>query len=399
MSDTVYVLGAGLNQIITSARYGVSPPLVNNFFQVALRMHRFSNDHYTEQISELYAFIKKYWKKDKQALATMPFDLEECFTLIEMQLKEKSNLPNKPKAKLLMKIRFQLRVFVAQVLSEFWADIYHSDTMLKFGQLLFRQKPMIITFNYDTFVEEVLATASGVNTNVPKGKWGDGTNEVSDEELGYSHYNWNSRLGYGIMFDEVQLARAGIRTYVNGERFFTYAQNELYDWGILKLHGSLNWFEYLPDHIYQHMINEDSDVKPRVGTIVGEHHFWDHGITLPTKNGQYINPIIVPPTLYKEEYFTENTHDDIFSLVWGHAETALSQCRKLIVIGYSFPPTDFATKKLFLEAFAGDRSRLEELILVNPDTSSVQKVKELCHFDKPTLVCRDLHEFMNIRGP
>jgi hypothetical protein len=48
---------------------------------------------------------------------------------------------------------------------------------------------------------------------------------------------------------------------------------------------------------------------------------------------------------------------------------------------------------MFLEAFS--ENNLEELIVVNPDTSVVQKVKDLCHFNKPVIVCKDLGEYVN----
>jgi hypothetical protein len=85
-----------------------------------------------------------------------------------------------------------------------------------------------------------------------------------------------------------------------------------------------------------------------------------------------------------------------FPELWRRAREELTECRRLIVGGYSFAPTDFATRKLFLEAFA--EHTLEELVVINPNTEIVRLVKELCHFDRPVLVCRDLEEFINFKG-
>lgn len=68
--------------------------------------------------------------------------------------------------------------------------------------------------------------------------------------------------------------------------------------------------------------------------------------------------------------------------MWKKAKDALSCCKNLIVIGYSFPPTDFMTRRLFLEAFSN--KTLNELIVVNPQRAAVKKVQNLCHFKKPT---------------
>jgi|SRR2546422_4721764 len=96
--------------------------------------------------------------------------------------------------------------------------------------------------------------------------------------------------------------------------------------------------------------------------------------------------------MYKQVQISQGVYERI-AVLWKKAKTALSSCKRLVVIGYSFPLTDFDTKKLFLEVFS-DNS-LDQLIVVNPDTSVVQTVKDLSHFDKPVIVCKDLYEFMD----
>ena len=86
MNETTYVLGAGVNQAIYAIDYLASPPLLNNFFQIALSISTYSNAVYTEKIRDVYAYIFKYWKKNQSDLSRSPFNLEECFTLIESQI-------------------------------------------------------------------------------------------------------------------------------------------------------------------------------------------------------------------------------------------------------------------------------------------------------------------------
>jgi hypothetical protein len=69
----------------------------------------------------------------------------------------------------------------------------------------------------------------------------------------------------------------------------------------------------------------------------------------------------------------------------------------LVIIGYSFAPTDFHTRRLFREAFA--ENDLEELIVVNPNAALVSVAKELTHFNRPVLTCRDLEEYVAVYGP
>jgi len=49
MGVTVYVLGAGVNQVIRDWDE-LSPPLINNFLQVALKKEKYLNKHYTSKI-------------------------------------------------------------------------------------------------------------------------------------------------------------------------------------------------------------------------------------------------------------------------------------------------------------------------------------------------------------
>ena len=53
-------------------------------------------------------------------------------------------------------------------------------------------------------------------------------------------------------------------------------------------------------------------------------------------DGEILLPLIITPVLNKP-------HDQhvIFRNVWAQARTELSECRMLVIAGYSFPPTDF----------------------------------------------------------
>ena len=90
-------------------------------------------------------------------------------------------------------------------------------------------------------------------------------------------------------------------------------------------------------------------------------------------------PIIITPDLQKTYYFPGHVYEKVFSILWHKAKESLSTCESIVIIGYSFPPTDFYTKKLFLESFSNN-SKLKEVILVNPDKNLLSVVGNLCHF-------------------
>lgn len=77
---------------------------------------------------------------------------------------------------------------------------------------------------------------------------------------------------------------------------------------------------------------------------------------------------------------------------WRRARDELLGCHRLVVAGYSFPPTDFAVRRLFLEAFADGPP--EKLVLVNPDPSVRGTAAGLCHFKGRLLVRESIEEFV-----
>ena len=372
----------------------LKPPLANNFFQMALRSEKFKREPYQIRIAPLLDYVSHIWKKNRDDLQNEPFNLEDCFTMLQLQEIESYQKDDQKEYERLASQEFLLKSFLAEYLSEIENFAGMSDKMREFGAVIYREHPTILSLNYDCVIEEAIETASGVNTNAPQSFQG-GPNEkgkVTDDELPYSHFNWNRPLGYGIKFDYVQLQRAGLPTYVEGNRFYGYPANKLYSWKILKLHGSLNWFHYLPIRKYQSFDPEEQQLPEErlkeVLLVKGRWWFFEP----PDLGGWILDPLIITPVLYKEHYYDRPPFPDI----WRQAREELSTCKRLIVIGYSFAPTDFYIRKLLLEAFCENPP--SELIIVNPDTSVVQKVKELTHFGKPVLVCRDLEEYLRLNA-
>ena len=373
--NVVYLIGAGINQAVKDWD-GNSPPLSNNFFNIALKIRKFKDEHYSTKIQDVYDYIEKCFKKTKNDLAEEPFDLETCFTLLELQIKEAEQKKNSVELRKLATIYFHLKTFLAEVLSEFEMFASDSHVMRNLGRILIHEQPTIITFNYDSLLETILESASRVNTNIPSNFHGRHNLEdeaLSDEIIAYSHYNWNRPLGYGIKFDEVQLQQAGISKFVKGKRFYSIPKNILYSKPLLKLHGSLNWFHYLPIRSFPTLLKEGERTLGEKATeiILTEGHWWFS--QPPDHDGWLIDPIIITPVLFKDEYYNEKP----FKEIWEQAEN-LSKSKKLVIIGYSFSPTDFSTKRLLIESLI--ENDLDELVVINPDHTILRTIKEICHY-------------------
>jgi hypothetical protein len=74
---------------------------------------------------------------------------------------------------------------------------------------------------------------------------------------------------------------------------------------------------------------------------------------------------IVPPTW--------NKSDPQISQLWGNAYTELTQAKRIIVIGYSFPETDIYVKSLLALAL-NENKILQNIYFINPDRDVAKKI-------------------------
>lgn len=386
MASTVYVFGAGINRVITDTD-GLSPPLATDFFQMALKHPSIGSEDYQEKIRCVFDFVDRYWKLRPAELASQPFDLETCFTLLQMQLHEAQQAGDQVRVQELLEVYWRLTLTLIEMLQHFEHHGPRNSDFVALGKLIFSQKAAVLTFNYDTLIESVIEEGSGKSSRTPPTLLHSGaiTSDVTEEELSWSPTNWRRSLAYAVTFDEVRLDIPGISKRVSGACFFGHTNNQPYNVPVLKLHGSLNWFRYssLPLHPDLTPVLPASNLKAGQTVLANPSvHFNDP----PFRDLRILEPLIVTPTLYKDYWQYP------LSAVWQRARDELKDCRVVVVGGYSFPPADFAARKLFLEAFSDHTP--DQLIVINPDTSVVQLAKSLCHFEKPVLVCKDLKEFL-----
>ncbi|MDQ2685184.1 MAG: hypothetical protein M3Y25_05005, partial [Thermoproteota archaeon] len=389
------ILGAGVNKEIF-AKENVSPPLTNNFFNTAFRINERFN-LYDKSLEPVYDFIAKYWRKQKQHLRKCSFDLEECFTLLQLQINDSIEEGNEIEYNKLNEVQSILLSFFIEVLNEFKGYIRQSEWFLKFAELLFSQKPNIITFNYDDFIETAIEYASGEN---PLHKYvSTPQQDLNTEDLRTvcqkSKWKWNRPLGYQIEFDKVSLHDGSEGIYekqVPGEIF--YGVNSQYPWKILKLHGSVNWYRYINDSPNQYLNDHQVDAiyQPRKDRIVLQSPVWFLPLSdLPwDRNQLFLSPIIITPVLYKH-FSSDNIARKVFEPQWNKARNLLSKCKRLVIVGYSFSTTDFYSKKLLLETTS--ENNIEELIIINPDDEATNYTKNIVP-SKKTQIFNSLREYL-----
>lgn len=390
MADTAYVLGAGINRVVDRPDSEFEkPPLMNDFFQLALNGSLLypvrSTTEDKERYQKLFDYIERFWKLSKEDLERMPFNLEECFTMLQIQRRELESESQEYRE--LLRLELDLAHLLARYLAMFEEQPLYVEVIEKFGELIYQEHSSVLTFNYDLILERALELASGDTGERPPQTLLEPHEEVPDDLLALHQWQWTRALAYGVRFDEVELQRIKKRPgLVQRAHFYHHPKNKLYEPPLLKLHGSLNWFKYTS--LPARSSGPPNRKNPKEGqtVLLGGYPWMIFGMDPPEVEDWLLEPMIITPVLHKD------LSSELFSKIWCKARVELEACRRLVIGGYSFPAADFHTRKLFLEAF--ENHKLEELIIINPDTGIVETAKSLCHFDKPVKVCASLEEYM-----
>jgi hypothetical protein len=413
--DTTFLLGAGINRSV-SGPDGLMPPLARDFFRQALRHPRLAAEYSQIPLSPLFNFIQKYWHLDRSQLLTADFDLEDCYTFIELQRREAYFRGDSDGLAQASRIQHLLTGLLLDYLSECERWHYNASTFREFGRLIYRTHARVLTFNYDTLLESAIENASLPNqdavdaltrreVSVAQKRAGSSAtlkqqglseeeifdqtcddDEISDEHISFSFHQWNPFLAYKVRFDEVALRTPGNLRIVPGTRYYEHPGNAVEHAPFLKLHGSLGWFVhsgYRVDGVRLSGESAASEGKTVLRRPLSRFNLPE----IDYAEGEVLLPLIITPVLNKP--YDEHP---VFRTIWAEARNELKRCKKLVIGGYSFPPTDFHVRRLFREVFC-DRGP-EDLCIINPDTSVVRIAKELCNYKGPVLVCGDLVEFM-----
>ena len=380
MASTTLILGAGANRSLQD-EYGIHPPLTRDLFIQALADPKLSEEKMLDQMKVVFDYIERFWHLSIEQLRERELDLEECYTLLHLQREEALASRDERQVLELWQVEYQLSFYFARCLAKF-DHVYLGDGPFSYlASQVLEKKPAVLSFNYDTLLERAIESASGLK--IPQFRRSI-EGPLSEDDLVDSHFKWNRPCAYGVEFDYVQLHRAGTVDIADGREF--YRKNELYSPPILKLHGSLNWFIYSGA-----MIVEGADSlrnADRKGNTIIQNHYYESPLP-PQDNLEYLAPLIITPVLNKP-----GLRHPLISKVWYRARRELGECQKLVIVGYSFPPTDFHVRRLFREVFA-DHS-LDELVVVNPDSGVSHLAKELCNFQRPVIVCDNLNEFQQL---
>lgn len=194
-------------------------------------------------------------------------------------------------------LKFELIKFIYNEIKHPKLDAAKADTLYDFLKYCSYQPPqkeakqLIITFNYDLIIEDII-----------KNKIKNGEKPVE--------------VKYGLKFEKYE------------SRDFTSESREKSFIEILKLHGSFNWFRAKG--------SDTNDIRNIYLLDDEENMYSIHKNDIPT----YI------PMAHIKGLFLNGT---LYSTLWARAIDSLNRAKEIFFIGYGFPQTDLNNLGFFLD--------------------------------------------------
>lgn len=326
------MLGAGANQLLLDDNR-IRPPMARNLFEVAEALQRFSGSRANEY-SSLFAYIAQFWHRERDWLTHNSFDLEECLSLIDDQLREAEEGPYRT---YLGRARFQLISLLAGTLAEYRSHPQGSS-FEPFAYLCELMRcGVVITFNYDCLVEGSLQSSFVTRRPSHLPTWPSSVIDEARSRVGdwtADEISWWMRdvfrlAHYGIDFDDVLVHFPGRPLeFMPMDLFRPHIPAAA---PILKIHGSLNWWRCVAREPHS---TDASSFDRRDRLILAPESHWNwHGASAPTGGGWVLDPVVVPPTASKSDILDFPVYRALFRSIWHRATEALHECSRVVLIG------------------------------------------------------------------
>ncbi len=195
-----------------------------------------------------------------------------------------------------------------------------------------------VTFNQDLMIEKALEALA--NTKQHKG------------------IPWDIALAYQMAFGATTAVRSVRSNFQSGGGR---------SYSILKLHGSLNWF---------YRVRSGTDPANALRSPNKELHCVmavsiRPTLKFPVKGGGGYKvgiPLIIPPIYEKASRYMATV-----APLWDSASGLLQKADRIVVFGYSFPETDFASRALFRRALHMAMS-IKELSVIDPNPEIAARI-------------------------
>ncbi len=210
------------------------------------------------------------------------------------------------------------------------------------------------------------------------------TNVISTNyDLIFEYLSWKNDSPCAYPFknlsDGVETIKAGY-----GSKHYVLNQDDPDAHSVLcKLHGSVNFFEYVSNSGDDKLFDDKLFVAIDLGDDkpIGKSYNFQNKPAIFAVDaiwkirhdyGQSLTPAIVPPT------YAKLRRKNWLGSVWKHAFNALSTANTILFIGYSMPPTDGFMRALIHAAFATrTRTNRPNIFVVDPNPQVHQNYSAL----------------------
>ncbi|MGA7476114.1 MAG: hypothetical protein WBW47_02715, partial [Thermoplasmata archaeon] len=346
--DIVYILGAGVNQCLHDPS-GASPPLARNVFRLALTGRNAPRLETLDSLEPLFAYIREKGGPTREGLSKQDFDFEEPLRWLESD--EKSN----PSDSRVPQVRSLLGYVLVSTLARYTehGGGVADATLRELAEIIWRENATVITFNYDTLIEDCLRSTSGMR------KWN--PSDTSGDSIGS---NWLPEDGYGVALDRIE--HRGFDGRPSGFRSMPdYPSVEF-----LKPHGSLNWFRSSSTPVPPPLgPREPGPTSLAPGSLALVDGAWG-GPVWPALEGYFLNPQIIAGS---DEGKAIERSKPPFDAIWRRVGEVLENCKKVVTIGYSFGDREVAAY-VRQHVLAG---ALEKLTPVDPSRDTARKIQSI----------------------
>lgn len=310
---SVILLGAGATRGVLGER-NPPPPLDRDFFDIASQLSgggtRRLAARVTRDVFDLYRHVSGV-------------SLEQYFREIEARAEIGEFAKSKNKPKDWARRQSDLEELIRRVLIQTTNDLTDIERAMH-ANILKRIRPgdSIITFNYDTVVEESIASNGA---------------------------RWDPSDGYGFKASGVTLDWAR-----QWRARHTPTRSRRSDFHLLKLHGSINWTLYSTNNVR---------LKPRPYVV-------------RARNGAPVfdKCSVLPPGWHKRIDVSP------YRQLWRKARLELERCSSLAIVGYSLPDTDLIARALLAEVSrlrAARKQYLKHLHIADPSNEVKERFLSL----------------------
>lgn len=233
---------------------------------------------------------------------------------------------------------------------------------------------VILTFNWDTLMDRALEKVTDWNVTTgyyiqPKAIYDDGWRD--NNELVYAKapqlIKLHGSTNWLTSYMTIENGKWTLTQELSPETLYVYRDTKKpYDTYRGRYRGGYEPFSY---GYYPPNIPDRGKRAPEGWNYASIKTNYDPRIenNISGDSGLVSMPAIIPPVKEKEY----GLFGDVFSKLWAKAQESLSVTENIIIIGYSFPKTDWKTDELFRKAFCKRKSK-PNIVIINPEPDYIK---------------------------